>query len=104
MDGFDWAQNNLGVSSPHELQDRGVNVYFAPNIAAGTKLVDLGDRAVRSFREAEHRPRDGYYAAFDDLARYCIAQRIPLVETNGEVTVQPVELGEAGNPLQHGAP
>ncbi|MBI3966402.1 MAG: hypothetical protein HY329_12285 [Chloroflexi bacterium] len=41
MIGFEWAQNNLAVATPQELQGKGVNVYFAPSIRAEHKVVNL---------------------------------------------------------------
>src|SRR5438105_14773479 len=98
MEGFAWAENNLGISGPHELPARGVNVYFAPNIAAG-KTVNLADGRVISFAEDEDRPRSGYYADFESLARYCAANELACNETNGLVSVLPAGTTAAGSPL-----
>lgn len=102
MEGFEWAENNLGMGSPHELQDRGVNVYFAPNIAPDTKVVNLAQGRVEDFRDGEERPQHGYYANYDSLARYCYEHGIALNETNGSVSVLPAGFDQAGSPLRHG--
>jgi hypothetical protein len=102
MDGFEWAQNSLGAESPHALQERGVNVFFAPSIRPGIKVVDLADGRLAFFREDEERPRQGYFADVESLERYCLAQGLPLNETNGQLSVQPAGRGEAGDPLQQG--
>src|SRR5947209_5120991 len=101
MEGFDWALANLGdqgADSPHGLQALGVNVFFAPNIASNVKLVDLGTGRVVRFREGEHRPLRGYYADEESLARFCRKRGVPLVETNGQVSTEPVGR-MAGDPL-----
>jgi hypothetical protein len=105
MDGFTWALNNLatyGADSPHGLQALGVNVFFAPNISPDTKVVDLDTGRIMRFVDGERRPLSGYFAEFDSLARFCLKRGIPLIETNGQVSVDPVEKGEAGDPLLHG--
>jgi hypothetical protein len=40
VEGFEWAENNLGLGTPADLQASGVNVHFAPNIRADTKAVN----------------------------------------------------------------
>jgi len=100
--GFEWAENNLGAETPHQLQARGVDVYFAPNIAPDTKVVNLADGRVEQFVDGEARPRDGYYANFDSLVRYCRARGIPLNEVEGQASVLPVGRDEAGDPLRRG--
>ncbi|MBI3967592.1 MAG: hypothetical protein HY329_18295 [Chloroflexi bacterium] len=56
MHAFEWAENNLRAQTPHELQSRGVNVFFAPNVEAGCKVVNLADGRVDSFQTEEERP------------------------------------------------
>lgn len=102
MEGFTWAENNLGVQRPHQLQDQGVNVYFAPMIAPNQKVVNLENGHVERFVDDEPRPQHGYYAEFASLARYCRYHGLPLTETDGQVAVQPVGSKEAGDPLLHG--
>lgn len=102
MEEFAWAENNLDVASPQELQGRGVNVYFAPQIAPETKVIDLADGSVTIFTEGQSRPDHGLYANHDGLERYCRKEGLPLSETNGQVSVLPRATGEAGDPLAHG--
>lgn len=102
MDDFAWAQNNLGVTTPQELQGRGVGVHVAPNLSSGEKVVNLANGQVEQFLDGEERPERGYYAAFAGLERFCRAQGIALNETDGTVSVQSAGRGEAGDPLQHG--
>lgn len=102
MEGFEWAENNLGVPTPHQWQDEGVQVYFAPNIAPDEKVVNLANGREERFLEHEHRPQRGYYAEFASLARYCRYRGLPLTETDGQVSIQPVGFKEAGDPLLHG--
>ena len=101
MQGFEWAERNLRVLTPEELQGKGVDVYFAPRISPATKVVNLQDGRVDGFSEGQERPRAGFYASFDSLARFCLAMGRPLVETDGQVSLQPTGSGEAGDPLQH---
>lgn len=101
MQGFEWAEQNLSADTPHNLQVRGVNVFFAPNISPDIKVVDLGSGRVELFQTEEHRPQTGYYIDYDDLERYCRENGIPLVETNGQVSTQPLDTREAGDPLEH---
>ena len=54
MQGFEWAEHNLGVKTPHELQSEGVNVYFAPMIAPEEKVVNLANGRVERFFEDAH--------------------------------------------------
>lgn len=91
MEGFEWAEDNFGVDSPHALQAKGPNVFFAPNIRPGIKVVNLANGQVDLFQEEEGRPQSGYYADYDDLARYCERNGISLSETNGQVSTQPFE-------------
>ena len=92
MSGFGWAKNNLGMISPDELELRGVNVFAAPNVSPGVKVVDLGDGRVDVFQEDERRPDEGYFAEFDSLERYCDRHGIPLTEVEGHVTALPWRL------------
>jgi hypothetical protein len=102
MEHFEWATNNLGAPTPHELQSRGIDVFFAPNIDDNAKVIDLADGTVdRFFPGQERPPAPRYYADYDSLARYCLSHGIPLVETDGQITMHPVGSGEAGDPLQH---
>lgn len=87
MEYFQWAQNNLAAQTPHELQDRGVQVYFAPNISSNVKLVDLEDGSITSFHEGEDRSQVGYYAEYDSLQRYAEQHDLPFIETSGQVSV-----------------
>jgi hypothetical protein len=103
MQGFEWAENNFGVQTPHELQNEGVNVYFAPMIAPDEKVVNLANGRVERFFAHEHRPQTGYYAEFDSLERFCRRRGLPLVETDGQVSIEPAGTKEAGDPLLHGA-
>ena len=64
---FTWAENNLDVETPHELQGRGVNVFFAPQIAPATKVVNLADGRTTQFAEGQNRPDGGLYAAYNGL-------------------------------------
>ena len=102
MEGFEWAENNLGVQTPHQLQDQGVNVYFAPMIAPDEKVVNLANGRVERFAEDEPRPDTGYYAEFGSLERFCLANKLPLTETDGQASVLPVGFEEAGDPLRRG--
>jgi hypothetical protein len=102
MDGFDWATNNLDVETPHELQGRGVNVFFAPQIAPATRVVDLADGRVTQFAEGQDRPTEGYFADYDGLARYCRREGIPFSDYEGQASVLPSGKGKAGDPLLHG--
>jgi hypothetical protein len=87
MEFFEWAQNNLAIQTPHALQDRGVQVYFAPNIPSNVKLVNLGTGRVVSFHDGEQRPLNGYYAEYDSLSSYAEKYHLPFVEIGGLVTV-----------------
>lgn len=102
MEGFAWAENNLGVQTPHQLQDGGVNVYFAPMIAPNEKVVNLADGRVGQFFEDEPPPDAGYYAEFTSLERFCRAHELPLNETDGQISILPIGHEEAGDPLTHG--
>lgn len=88
MDNFTWAQNNLGVDTPHHLQDRGVQVYFAPNIPSEVKIVNLDRGTITSFHEGEERtPEGNFYAEFDSLERFVRRQNLPFAESGGIVEV-----------------
>jgi hypothetical protein len=88
VDAFEWAENNLGARTPHQLQDAGVNVYFAPNIAPNREVVNLANGQVEWFHPSEDRPGTGYYADREDLARFCDTRGVPLVETDGQLSTQ----------------
>jgi hypothetical protein len=87
MDYFQWAEDNLDVRTPHELQDRGVQVYFSPNIASNERLVDLENGNVRTYHDGEDRPQVGYYAEERSLERYCREHGLPFYETSGTASV-----------------
>jgi hypothetical protein len=87
MEYFSWAENSLGVQTPHELQDRGVQVYFSPNIPSNQRLVDLDNGNVRTYHHGEDRPQIGYYAEEHSLERYCREHGLPFHETSGLVSV-----------------
>jgi hypothetical protein len=97
---MDWAQQNLRCDDPHDLQSRGLQVYFAPQVERGVRVVDLSDGRVDTFRADEAIPTQGYFVEFDSLARYCVRWGAPLQEVDGLVTLQP-QRGEAGDPLGH---
>ena len=88
VDAFEWAENNLAVRTPDQLQDAGVNVYFAPEIAPNREVVNLANGQVEWFQPSEDRPRTGYYADREDLARFCDTRGVPLVETDGQLSTQ----------------
>jgi hypothetical protein len=99
---FDWAANNLDAATPQELQGRGVNVYFAPQIAPERRVVNLADGTVAQFEENQDRPSSGLFADYEGLERYCRREGIPLVETGGQISVLPSTTRAAGDPLAHG--
>ncbi len=101
MKGFEWAENNLDAHDPHELQDRGVQVYFAPNVRAGEWIVDLADGRVDVLQEEEPKPQQGYFAQLESLERFCRREGIPLSERDGYVVTWPESPREAGDPLRH---
>lgn len=101
MEGFEWAQNSLNADTPDGLQERGINVYFAPNIPVDTGVVDLGTGQIRRFPDDNMRPQDGYFADYPSLEQYCREVGLPLTETNGQLSTQPVGTTEAGAPLEH---
>lgn len=94
--------NNLGVQTPHQLQDAGVNVYFAPMIAPGEKVAHLAVGRIWRFFADASRPDTGYYAEFASLERSCHAHALPLNETDGQASILPIGHEEAGDPLAHG--
>jgi hypothetical protein len=102
MQGFAWAEHNLGVPTPHDLQTRGGNVFFAPNVSPQTRVVDLGRGAVRQCQASQPSPTTGYYAAADALPRYAQAHGLALSETHGQASTAPYGAGEAGDPLRRG--
>lgn len=51
-----WAEANLEAGDPHQLQDEGVNVYFAPNISPDLKVVNLANESIELFMPEEERP------------------------------------------------
>ncbi len=102
MEGFEWAENNLDVQAPHQLQDQGVNVFFAPMITPNEKVVNLANGRIERFVADEPRPDTGYYAEFASLERFCRANKLPLTEIDGQASVLPVGYEEAGDPLMHG--
>ena len=102
MEGFAWAENNLSAQTPRQLQEAGVDVYFAPMIAPNERVVNLANGRIELFFTDEPRPESGYYAEFASLERYCRAHDLPLNETNGQISVLPIGHEEAGDPLAHG--
>ncbi|HZU12959.1 MAG TPA: hypothetical protein VFB58_08975 [Chloroflexota bacterium] len=86
MQNFEWAENNLNVQTPHELQDRGVQVYFAPNVPRGVEIVELGTGSVTRFNDNEKRSPVGYYANYDSLHRYAREHNLPFSESNGQIS------------------
>jgi hypothetical protein len=101
MERFEWGERNFGVRSPHDLQQRGINVYFAPEVARERKLVNLADGRVDQVFAEQDPPREGYYADFEALEEYCRQTGRPLAETDGTVSLQPSTTTEAGDPLRH---
>jgi len=101
VQGFAWAEGNFDVSTPHELQAKGVNVYFAPEIPYNTQVVNLANGHIDHFPSGAHRPQQGYFADYASLERYCMQTGTPLVQTDGQVSTEPITTQEAGNPLQH---
>jgi len=101
MERFEWAENNLDAHDPHELQDRGVQGYFAPNVRANERIVDLTDGRVDVLKEDEPKPQAGYFASLESLERYCRRHGIPLSERDGYVVTWPDSPREAGDPLHH---
>jgi hypothetical protein len=101
VEGFAWAENNLGVQAPYELQGQGVNVFFAPMISPDEKVVNLANGRVERFVADEPRPQAGYYAEYASLERFCRENGLPLTETDGQVSILPIGHEEAGDPLTH---
>ncbi len=98
---MDWARDNLGSEDPRELQERGLNVLFAPFLKTGVEVVSLRDGHVDEFQREEHLPPAGYFAERASLVRYCRERGLPMQEVDGAIVVLPTA-GEAGDPLEHG--
>jgi hypothetical protein len=103
MDGFAWAENNLRVDTALELQGKGVNVYFAPNVRPEAKVVNLDNGRVEWFQPEERRPQTGCFADYEGLMRYCRENGIPLNETDEQMSAVPAGFEQAGDPIHHGA-
>jgi len=86
--GFEWAENNLDVRDPHELQGKGVNVFFAPNIERGCRLVNLATGRVKRLQPEEEPPQTGYFADLEGLRRYLAKQGIELEEIDGQISLR----------------
>ncbi|MCK9519700.1 MAG: hypothetical protein M0R74_11855 [Dehalococcoidia bacterium] len=99
MERFEWAENNLRVGTPHELQEQGVQVYFAPNVRANERIVDLDDGRVDVLKDDEPKPETGYFAQLESLERYCLREGIPLSERDGRMVAMPESSRIAGDPL-----
>jgi hypothetical protein len=89
MERFSWAENNLRADDPHELQHKGVQVYFAPNVPANERLVDLESGRVDTLQDGEPKPKRGYFAELESLGRYCRRAGIPLSEQDGRMVAVP---------------
>ena len=89
MEGFTWAENNLDVRTPEELESQGVSVSVAPNVSPSTRVVNLADGRVELFQPGEERPERGYYVEVSQLERYCRDRGRPLLETNGQMSLAP---------------
>lgn len=87
MEYFEWAENNLNVRTPHELQGRGVQVYFGVNVPSNVEIINLGTGTVTSYHDGEERYQHGYYANYDSLKRYAAEHHLPFYESNGQVSV-----------------
>lgn len=87
MDSFAWAENNLDVQTPDELEQRGLSVAVAPNIASTERVVNLADGRVEVLQPGEERPQRGYYVAVTELDEYCRDSGLTLLETNGQVSL-----------------
>jgi hypothetical protein len=88
VEGFEWAERNLRVERPQQLQAGKVSVHLAPNLPVGAKIVRLADGKVDVFQEGEHLRHDGYYAELPGLLRYCEQHGIEASETGGYVVAQ----------------
>lgn len=94
MDGFQWALRNIephvteDISSPHALQDQGVQVYFAPMVAPGEKVVNLADGRILQFVPEEDCPEAGYFAEYASLERFCRREGIPLSEVDAQAVMR----------------
>lgn len=98
--GLDWALDNLRVSSLDDLERHRVNVFYAPNVAIETKVVNLANGRVVTFARGEERPQSGFFAEYDSVERHCRREGIPLEEVNGQLSASALA-GEAGDPLHH---
>lgn len=105
MDGFEWAQQNIeprvrgDIPSPQALQERDVQVYFAPMIASDQKLVNLADGRIEQFFEGEEQPESGYFAEFDSLEQFCRREGIPPSEVDAQAVMLPTgDEDDAGDP------
>ena len=88
MEHFDWGQSALGANTPEELERHGVSVYYAPNVKAGRKLVNLENGRITFFEGERGRPAEGLYADLESVARYCERAGARLEERDGLATVQ----------------
>jgi hypothetical protein len=88
MNDFEWGHDALGANTPEELQRRGLNVYFAPNVPPNAKVVNLANGRVAWFQAQQRPPTGGYFADFDSLLRYCERNGAGLLETDGLAVVQ----------------
>lgn len=89
MEGFEWAERNLRVERPQELQEARVSVHLAPNLPVGVKIVRLSDGKVDVIQEGEHLRHDGYYAELPGLLAYCEHLGLDASETSGYVVASP---------------
>lgn len=87
---FAWGQDALGVNSPEELQRRGVNVFYAPNIRPGVRLVNLETGSVLMFQENQARPKEGYFADLESVRRYCERAGAAMEERDGLARIEGV--------------
>ena len=88
-DAIEWAEHNLRMQSVHALREHGVNVYLAPNLPSGVRLVRLADGKVDVIQPQEHPRHDGYHAEQSSLYEYCRRENIELQETNGYMVAEP---------------
>ncbi|MFA7249819.1 MAG: hypothetical protein WC273_09345 [Dehalococcoidia bacterium] len=94
-DAMRWAIANLRCSDPRTLEEQGVNVYFAPNLRRGVKVVSLADGRIDQFRPDEHLPGAGCFADYASLDAYCRRWGAPMQEIEGSVVVQlPPDAGD----------
>ena len=90
MENFAWGHDALGANTPKELQRHGVNVFFAPNIRAGVRVVDLATGGVTIFNEDQPRPKAGYFADLESVARYCERAGASMEERDGLARIEGV--------------